>query len=468
MSGNETRIRLRIAIIGVAAIAILNVWMETPIQAQFVKKLTALDGAANDYFGGFTETGGSGEAAIFGDTVIVGAVGNNNGTGAAYIFDRNEGGVNNWGQVKKLIAPDAAESEFFGSSVALYEDLAIVGASNDGDSNPDDDVFDGIGAAYIFARNQGGTNNWGSVAKLTPSDGTQFDAFGNGADVYGDTVVLANTIHDNTRGAAYVFNRNEGGTDNWGEVAKLTASNAAPSNFFSAGLSIFGETTVMGAPLNDDRGTWSGSGYIFERDEGGPDNWGESTTITASDARSGEWFGIATDLSGDTAIIGASQFGPGSRTSGTAYIFERNAGGADNWGEITALAPDDLQAGEGFGESVAIDSDLAIVGARSDRGHTGVARRPGSAYVFSRNADGPNGWGEILRLMAPDFDQQDHFGKAVGIYGDTVVVAAPGQDFNTGAAYIFRVPEPTSAVLLGLATVILLLGPRRAIHTVRP
>ena len=112
------------------------------------KKLTASDAAANDRFGY--------SAAIDGDTVVVGAWAKNSNTGAAYIFERNQGGAENWGQVKKLTASDAAVSDQFGWSVAIDVDTVVVGAY-------------GAETAYIFERNQGGSENWGQVQRLTAS-----------------------------------------------------------------------------------------------------------------------------------------------------------------------------------------------------------------------------------------------------------------------------------------------------------
>src|SRR5260370_6994815 len=83
------------------------------------KKLTASDAAANDRFGY--------SAAIDGDTVVVGAWAKNSNTGAAYIFERNQGGAENWGQVQKLTAVDAAGNDQFGRSVAIDVDPVGVG-----------------------------------------------------------------------------------------------------------------------------------------------------------------------------------------------------------------------------------------------------------------------------------------------------------------------------------------------------
>src|SRR4029077_16335397 len=106
---------------------------------------------------------------ISGDTAVVGAYQKNSSTGAAYIFERNRGGVDNWGQVKELTASDAAQGDAFGKEVAINGDTVIVGAPFKNSST---------GAAYIFKRNQGGADNWGQVKDVAASHATASDQFG--------------------------------------------------------------------------------------------------------------------------------------------------------------------------------------------------------------------------------------------------------------------------------------------------
>jgi len=107
-------------------------------------------------------------------------------SGAAYLFARNQGGANRWGQVVKLSPPkDLAPNAQFGAYVALSDDVAVVTATRDHGRNPR------CGSAYVFARDQGGRNQWGQVAKLTASDASRDDdCFGASASVSGDVVLI--------------------------------------------------------------------------------------------------------------------------------------------------------------------------------------------------------------------------------------------------------------------------------------
>ncbi len=131
-------------------------------------------------------------------------------------------------------------------------------------------------------------------------------------------------------------------------------------------MSISGDTAIVGAFYDDDKGNNSGSAYIFSRDQGGADNWGEAKKLTASDGAADDRFGNSVSISGNTAIVGAPQNDDNGNDSGSAYIFSRDQGGADNWGEVKKLTSSDGAAGDDFGISVSISGSTAIVGAWED------------------------------------------------------------------------------------------------------
>src|SRR5262249_43537167 len=150
---------------------------------------------------------------------------------------RNLGGTNNWGLTKKLHAADAVAGDQFGNSVAVNGDIVVVGAFLKG----------GIGAAYVFGRNQGGTDQWGQIKRLSPSDGLGTDAFGNSVSVYGDTIIVGAPRHDhagNDAGASYVFERDLNGANNWGQRAEILSPKALNNDQFGYSVSINREKFV--------------------------------------------------------------------------------------------------------------------------------------------------------------------------------------------------------------------------------
>ncbi|MCH8009736.1 MAG: FG-GAP repeat protein [Chloroflexi bacterium] len=391
-----------------------------------VKKLLASDAQAGDSFGV--------SVAASGDTLVVGAVGADGAgdhAGAVYVFQRDQGGVGTWGEVTKLTASDAEAFDSFGISVAFSGDTAVVGASDE------DAGGNEAGAAYVFERDEGGADNWGEIKKLTASDPQAGDRFGLSVAISGDTVVVGAAWEASTTGAAYVFRRDQGGAGNWGEVKKLTASDAQFVDFFGFPVAVNGDTAVVGASGEATGGSFAGAAYVFQRNEGGVSNWGEVKKLTASDAEASDLFGISVAISGDTALVGAQSEDAGGVGAGAAYVFQRNLGGAGNWGELKKLISSDAEAGDRFGNNVAVGGDRVLVGAVvEDAGGTDA----GAAYVFGRDEGGPDNWGELKKLTASDAQADDNLGSRVAFNGDTAVVGASREDAggnNAGAVYVF-------------------------------
>ena len=151
--------------------------------------------------------------------------------------------------------------------MAISGDTAIVGATHAGETGME------YGAAYIFERNQNGMDSWGKLGKLTASDAQDFDQFGVPVAISGDTAVVGAVSKDGdglNRGAAYIFERNRDGTDPCGQVAKLSASDAEDHDSFGHSVAVSGDTVVVGANGQDGvGGNALGAAYIFERNQGG-------------------------------------------------------------------------------------------------------------------------------------------------------------------------------------------------------
>jgi len=168
----------------------------------------------------------------------------------------------------------------WGNSVDIDGDTMIVGANNASSGGEP-----AAGAALVLYRDEGGADNWGQVKRLQVITPTNSDMFGHSAAIDGDTIVVGTPLRG-TGGKAYVFYRNEGGADNWGQVAKLMTTDAASGAIFGLSVAINGNTVVVGSPY---RGT-GGRAYVFYRNQGGADNWGEVATLTRSDPAGGDQF----------------------------------------------------------------------------------------------------------------------------------------------------------------------------------
>jgi len=304
------------------------------------------------------------EVAISGDLVIVGAYLDDSpgvDSGSAYIFAKDQGGIDNWGQVKKLTAPDAADFDNFGVSVAIFGDTVVVGA------RLDDDLGDESGSAYIFAKDQGGIDNWGLVKKRVASDGVERDQFGRGVSIFGDDVVVGTRPDLVAKDVAYVFSRNQGGLNNWGEVKIISSADGSGNNQFATQTSMNGEFILVG-------GASVSFSYLFEKNLGGAENWGQRKKLSGAASS----FGRSVSVFNDLVAVGS--------LGNAAFVFSKDQGGLNNWGEIKKLVSSDIQTGDLFGESIGISTDVIAVGAASEDGD---GSNKGAVYLFDGSICSP-------------------------------------------------------------------------------
>ncbi|MGL4402057.1 MAG: choice-of-anchor D domain-containing protein, partial [Luteolibacter sp.] len=428
--------------------------------------------------------------AVSGDTVVVGAVGEDSSTtgvnsvpnegaqsaGAAYVFVRSEG---TWSQQAYLKASNSGASDSFGISVAVSGDTVVVGAkgensSTTGVNKSPNESAGASGAAYVFVRNG---STWSQQAYLKASNTGANDEFGRSVGVSGDTVIVGalwenssttgvnSTPNNNlsSAGAAYVFVRN--GTT-WSQQAYLKASNTGVSDYFGSSVAVDGDTVVVGAfgersstsgvnSTPNENAAFAGAAYVFARSGS---TWSQQAYLKASNPERDDYFGNSVAVSGDTLVVGApySNGTPPNNfvsNSGSVFVFVRNSGA---WSLQTLLRASNAGPDDVFGSSVALSGNTVVVGAFAEDSSTfGVNSTPnesanlaGAAYVFGRLG---SIWSQQGYLKASNTGAGDEFGYSVAVSGNTVVVGAPSEDSSTsgvnstpnesagrsGAAYLF-------------------------------
>lgn len=315
--------------------------------------------------------------AIDGDWLIVGAQfddGAGKDRGAAYVFERTPGAANAWSQVAKLTADDSAFRDFFGQTVAISGSHAVVGAPED------DDVGNQSGSVYVFEHNPV-DGSWSQIAKLTANDGEANDAFGSAVTMAGDTVIVGANEHShqgvNNNGAAYVFERNPSDSS-WSQVAKLTANDGDELDRFGFAVALLGDRALVGAPFDDDPDNAGGSAYLFER-TAGTNNWSQIAKLTAADPILGNQFGHSVALAGERALIGAPEEDSSGNGSGAAYLFQRDSD-SGSWSQLEKLTANDGAAYDLFGFAVSLSNELAVIGAHDDDDQG--KNESGSAYMY--------------------------------------------------------------------------------------
>ena len=403
--------------------------------------IRAAEQSSDDQFGG--------AVAVSGDYAIVGADwedGDSGDTvpsaGAAYIFKND--GSGSWSQIQVLHASNMETLDYFGTSVAIDDDCAIIGAEyEDGDEN----LKTFSGAAYIF-RNDG-NDNWTEEYLLRASDAEETDHYGGAVGISGDYAIVGAKDEDdtgnNSAGAAYIYKHD--GSGGWDEVEILHADNLGPGDVFGCSVSISGDYAIIGAYGEDGDASntvsSAGAAYIFKNDGSG--SWSQVEILHASDLQEGDQFGWSVSIDGNYAIVGADceRGGDGdpAANAGAAYIFKND--GSGSWNQVQILHAGDMQASDYYGDSVGISGNYAIVGAVNEDGGDGDPEGwAGAAYIYK--LDG-NSWTESAILHNSDMQSGDHYGGAVAISGGCAVIGAYEEDggtgdpvSNAGAAYIIN------------------------------
>lgn len=350
-------------------------------------------------------------------------------------------------QLKKIVGSDRDVFGYFGQDVAIDGNYAVVGASGQ----------DGTGAAFFFEYSNG---NWNLVQKVSATDATSGDNFGRSVSISGNYAVIGAHYQDgdinnlntlSSAGAAYVFERTSG---TWTQVKKLVASDRAANANFGFSVGISGNYIIIGAQNEayDHNGAnflnYAGAVYFFERDG----TWSQvQKVVNNSDRNSFGYYGWSVGIDGTYCIVGAKQNNSDENganiinSAGAAYFLERNSG---TWTQVKKVTGTSRALQEFFGESVAINGNFAIVGARDeedDEDGGNLIDDAGAAYVYERVS---GTWTYRDKLDASDRAQDNRFGFDVDISSNGLAIVSAhenGTDENnqnlsvyTGAVYIFE------------------------------
>jgi len=299
-----------------------------------------------------------------GNTLVVGALGEDSNAGAVYVFSRNSG---SWSQQAYVKASNFEAGDLFGRSMALSgdgttlavgansEDSNATGISTDG-TGEDNNSASEAGAVYVFNRNSG---SWSQQAYVKASNAEAADWFGRSMALNSDgNTLVVGALHEDSNargistngsgeednsatnaGAVYVFSRNSG---SWSQQAYAKASNAEADDRFgrSMALSSDGNTLVVGALREDSNAigistdgtgeednsaSWAGAVYVFGRDGG---SWFQQAYVKASNAKADHRFGNSVSVNSDSSTLAMGAEGERSNTIGITH--GADATGADN------------------------------------------------------------------------------------------------------------------------------------------
>ena len=379
-------------------------------------KLTAPDGAQGDLFGD--------SLALSNSRILVGSVlddDNGTGSGSAYLYSSSGSFL------QKLTAPDGTPGDRFGDSVALSGGFAVVGS-------PDNDILGlSSGSVYVYDAATGGFQ-----ANYFATDGSPGDQFGHAIAMSGTTALVSSVRDDDNgmdSGSAYLFDVVTSQL-----FHKFIAPDGSPGDFFGDSVALSANYAVVGSPFEDSNGTNSGAAYLFDVNTGDLLH-----KLTPNDGSADDLFGESVAVSNGLVLVGSPQDDDDGQNSGSAYLFDAVTGQ-----QIRKLTAPDAEAIRFFALSIGFFGNNAVIGSSTDDDN---GPSSGSAYVFDVNT------GQLIeKLTAPDGAVGDTFGESVTISSGAVLIGSPRDDDqgpDSGSVYLFGIPEPTSATLAAAVLAVL-------------
>lgn len=402
------------ALAGVVVLALLVAPMSaaalagTPYPVPQTGVVWPADGVTGDQYGY--------AVAIDGNTAVVGAPYDDGEEGSVFVYEFNGLG---WVFSQRLPA-DPAAGDHFGAAVDIHGDHIVVGAP--------EDMVGGIqrGSAVVFERTPTG---WEYLSELVPTSALAGDKFGFAVAIYDTTVVVGAPRDDSMgadAGAIYIFK--EGST----MVKRLMASSEAGAEFGRA-VDVYGNYMVAGAPFeNNTGGMDAGSAIMYYGD--GVTPWTATGYILSNDSQDYAGFGYSVATNGSTTAVGAYTYDLGIYTGvGAVDVFRRSGSGTTaTWSWTQTLLDSAMGTNQYFGERVAINGSVLVVGAPWDDGNLG------SVHVYE---SGPYGWALTQKLGVAGW-----FGSGVGVSHEGRIVVgamnADGAALDTGVAYFYARLNP--------------------------
>jgi hypothetical protein len=369
-------------------------------------------------------------------------------SGAAYLFTR---AGKTWTQQVYFKADAPSANDYFGTDVALLDDVVVIGAPRT-DPTGVNAAPPRVGAAYVFARAANGT--WSQQARLDPQGGAAGDLFGLRILLSKELLVIsapAEKAGAQSTGAVYLFSRTASG---WQQTTKLTAARPIADSAFGSALALDGDTLVIGAQKDGTSESAGGSVYVFTQQNG---VWTERQRLEPAKPSAGATFGWSVAVQGNTLVVGAPRVTLSlTSPSGEAYVFERKAG---QWSQTDILAAPVPRVTDYFGVDLVLTASGLLVGASGDASSsTGLAGnmqnngapQSGALYLYARQNDQ---FAMTTYIKASNTERSDAFGIVIGWSGDTIVAGANYESrrasginpmrsgvalMNSGAAYVIR------------------------------
>lgn len=344
-----------------------------------------------------------------------------------------DGSPNQWGEFAKITSSYREDTGEFGSAISVFKSHLVIGARNEDTDENGANLITDAGAAYFYHKDA--NDNWVIGQKVCAPNRAQNDNFGESVSLQGNIAVIGAPDHlgsNGKYGALYIY---EYDGSQWNYVTFFEAATTNATSWFAESIAVSNNTIMVPAP-HDKVNTLSSRGKVFVYTKSHVDqSWMLKQEIYASDYLDQYTFGSDVSIYNDYAVVGSEynktdENGLNSLNScGAAFIFHRDSLGF--WEEVQKITASDRAGNDHFGFAVSISKDKLIVGAPY-KGVSGSALDDeGAAYIFERQSNGL--WVETQKLLSDDWasDENQVFGFDVEMSGNFAIVSAPHYDFDS-------------------------------------
>ena len=298
----------------------------------------------------------------------------------------------------------------FGKAVAVDGDHVIIG-------EPDNPHQPGM--VYVYDKS---TGEWAEKAKLMASDGNFDNRFGTTLSAKNGHIVVGAPGHSNNLGKVYLYSMENG---KWAEQEAFSLPDSLEGTRFGSSVLLHDDLLLVGAPAAAEK---RGAVYTYEKSD---DNWVQQAEIISPDTTAGTAFGSSLAIEGGQGFIGAPR-----REGGAVFVFERDDMGS--WNEKTLLAPGRLGSRAGFGSTMGVQNDMALIAAPGHMSASGVV------FVYTRNDEMTEEWSNNGRMVAYDSEPRYMFGSSMAFVDNEAWIGAPRADGGKGAIYRFKHSQNSS------------------------
>jgi len=373
--------------------------------------------------------------------MIVGAEyanGDSNNSGVAYIYKKDGA---DYSLVSRVVGSDTKEREYFGHSVDIDGNYAIVGSYYEGTVYKNSynaslntlsrAKYGGVGRVYLFKNS--GDDNFNQIAKIEPkdSDKTPYGNFGNSLVIKNDYIVIGAEFSDanstsKSAGAVFVFQND--GNDNITQIAKLIPDDSQENMRFGYSVDMNEDKIFVGSIKSINQNVQSGAVYVFEKDSN--NQFKQTAKLIGSDALNNDFFGCSISSWKDYLVVGACGYDGLYEDSGAVYVFSYDG---KKYNEVAKILVNDATGYDRLGFSIAVFDDIIVAGAPNSKVDSNY--KSGVVYIFKNT--GNDKFIQVAKINGTQ--SSGYFAKSLSIDDLVLAVGAPFEDNtaqNAGSVYI--------------------------------